>query len=83
MLRLIGRTRAILRKLPIPLETQDPMATYVIPTELTGVQVPLKMRQQTALDLRGCLEDQVILEERMAERMRLLTTMISQSLMSR
>lgn len=54
--------------------------TYPIPTQLTLVRVPLRLKAATALSLRRSLEDQVILEERMAQRMGDLAGMISTSL---
>jgi hypothetical protein len=57
--------------------------TYPIPTRLTLVRVPLRLRATTALSLRQLLEDQVILEEQMAERMRTLIGLVSTSLRRR
>jgi hypothetical protein len=79
---LTTRLRKVVRQLPMPETAQDP-ETWAIPRELTGVKVPLRLRGQTATSLRLLLEDLVILLERMAQRMRLLSTMISDSLRSR
>ena len=57
--------------------------TYPIPREMTMVRVPLRMRHDTALTLRFSLEDQVILGERLEQRMTTLTGMVRTSLRRR
>ena len=56
---------------------------YPIPLEMTMVRVPLRMRHDTAMTLRFSLEDQVILGERLQERMTTLIGMVSTSLRQR
>lgn len=75
LLRSIRRTRRLLRQLPIPTEEME--ESYPMPTRLTVVRTPMRLRAMTALTLRKSLEDQVILEERMAQRMRDLIGMAS------
>ena len=76
----------MLRQLPTPetvMVAEAYQGTFQVPTPLTLVRVPMRLTPGTALSLRVSLEDQVILEERMAERMRTLVTMISESLRKR
>jgi hypothetical protein len=82
LLRSASRTRKLLRQLPIPEKATDP-ETWEIPRELTGVRVPLRLKGQTAVSLRCCLEDQVIWMEQVAQRMRDLIGMVSTSLRTR
>lgn len=82
LLRLTARLRKVVRQLPMQETSRDP-GTWAIPRELTGVRVPLRLRGQTATHLRTMLEDLVILLESVAQRMRLISTMISDSLRSR
>lgn len=79
LLRLTNVQRAMLRRLPLPGEETDNL-TYPLPRELTRVRVPLVLKRETALEMRRCLEDQVILLERIAQRMRDLIGMVSTSL---
>ena len=81
LLRLTARLRKVLRHLPM-VET-DSRETLGIPRELTWVRVPLRLKPETETHLRQLLEDLVILLEMLAQRMRLLSTMISESLRSR
>jgi hypothetical protein len=64
-------------------ETSFGVPTFGIPRELTMVKVPLRLKPKTAQELRDCLEDQVLLEERLEKRMRDLIGMVSISLKSR
>ena len=75
MLRSIRKTRSLLRQLPIP--TEEMQESYPLPTRLTRVQTPMRLKVMTALALRRSLEDQVILEEQMTQRMRDLIGMAS------
>lgn len=80
LLRSTRGTRRLLRQMPVP---ESEWETCSIPTRLTRVKVPLRLRRETALSLRRCLEDQVILLEMVAARMRTLASMISDSLRRR
>lgn len=73
----------MLRQLPVLDPLPPEPATYPLPTELTGVRVPLRLKPETARALRISLEDQVILEEQMAERMETLIGLVSTSLRTR
>lgn len=84
--RLIRKDRKTLRQMPDPLELCQlwrPHTMYRIPRTMTGVTVPLKMRMSTARDLRTCLEDKVILEEALANRMEVLIGLARISLRKR
>lgn len=82
LLRLTAKVRRALRQLPVP-ETAMTQATWDMPRELTLVWVPLSLRPETALEMRTCLEDLVILLERIADRMAWIAGEISTSLRTR
>lgn len=72
----------MLRQLPTPetvMVAEAYQGTFQVPTPLTLVRVPMRLTPGTALSLRVSLEDQVILEERMAERMETLAGLVSTS----
>ena len=76
----------MLRQLPTPetvMVAEAYQGTFQVPTRLTKVMVPMRLTPGTALSLRVSLEDQVILEERMAERMETLAGLASTSLRRR
>ena len=79
---LTAKMRRVLRQLPVP-ETARTQATWDMPRELTLVWVPLTLRPETALEMRTCLEDLVILLERIADRMAWIAGEISTSLRTR
>lgn len=75
LLRSVKMKRKVLHQLPT-----EPTGTTKVPKAMTGIQTPLLLKQETACRLRLILEDQVILEQQMIQRMQELTTICSASL---
>lgn len=80
LLRLTRRKRKLIKQIPM---LEDSREMTLIPRELTTVRVPLTLKPETAARYRLMLEDLVILEEQMAERMGILSTICSDSLKRR
>lgn len=60
------RIRKVLRKIPVQIEVRE---TIELPRTLTGIQTPLMMKCDTALELRGILEDLVLFQETVIKKM--------------
>lgn len=75
--RLIKKQKRTLKLLPTVM--QEKPAT-MLPLTLTGVQTPIVLKPQTAMDLRVLLEDLILWEMRANGKLQELTTICSDSL---
>lgn len=77
--RSIRRARKLLRQMKVN-ERAEITMPMPLPKELTGVQTPISLKVQSAKEMQENQQDWVLLQERILERLQMISRICSEEL---